>query len=98
MKLLVTINAGKVTQNITLPVGKGTQTFKWLGGAAAYRFVHDGVRHGGRHLSKRDRHTLPLKTQLFPKGEIRFVLVLLFPVLSLCKLNTRIILFQRRVQ
>mmetsp|Transcript_9929 Transcript_9929/g.21489 ORF Transcript_9929/g.21489 Transcript_9929/m.21489 type:complete len:545 (+) Transcript_9929:163-1797(+) len=66
MKLAVTIKAGKVTQKITLPVGKGTQTIKWLASAVAYRFVHDGAR-GGRPLPNRGRYTLPQRTQLLPK-------------------------------
>lgn len=31
MKLIIAIKAGKVTQDIIIPVGNGSQTFKWLG-------------------------------------------------------------------
>ena len=64
MKLSVTISYGEATKDITLPVGHGTQNFKWLASAAAWRFVHDGIRHGGRQGV---RHTLPARTRLLPK-------------------------------
>mmetsp|Transcript_29279 Transcript_29279/g.70663 ORF Transcript_29279/g.70663 Transcript_29279/m.70663 type:complete len:544 (-) Transcript_29279:133-1764(-) len=64
MKLLVTINTGKVTRAITLPVGNGGQTFKWLAFAAAYRIVHDV----NRYLPKKDPSALPVRTQLLPKN------------------------------
>ena len=70
MKLIVNITVGKLTQQeITLPVGEGTQTIKWLAYAAAYRIVQDGIRHGGRQLTSksRDRYTFPRNTQLMPK-------------------------------
>ena len=61
MKLSVSIRAGKDTRDITIQVGHGTQTFKWLANAAAFRFVHVVNRH--KTLS-----TLPLSTELLPKN------------------------------
>ena len=70
MKLIVNIKVGTLTQQeISLPVGKGTQTIKWLAYAAAHRIVQDGIRHGGRQLTskRRDRYTFPRNTRLMPK-------------------------------
>eukprot|EP00574_Skeletonema_japonicum_P002311 CAMPEP_0201723846 /NCGR_PEP_ID=MMETSP0593-20130828/7740_1 /ASSEMBLY_ACC=CAM_ASM_000672 /TAXON_ID=267983 /ORGANISM="Skeletonema japonicum, Strain CCMP2506" /LENGTH=533 /DNA_ID=CAMNT_0048214989 /DNA_START=70 /DNA_END=1671 /DNA_ORIENTATION=+ len=68
MKLIVTVKAGD-TKDIVLPVGRGTQSFKWLANAAAYRFIHDGVPRYGHHLSNhpREQHSLPMNTNLLPK-------------------------------
>jgi hypothetical protein len=67
MKLNVLIKAGKISQDITVPVGDGSQTFKWLALVAAHRLVTDGARNG-RHLPRRsDRHSLPARTNLLPK-------------------------------
>ena len=68
MKLNVSINAGKISQQIVVPVGDGSQSFKWLALVAANRLVRDGARHG-RHLPHRsDRHSLPARTNLLPKN------------------------------
>ena len=68
MKAKVLIKAGKVSQEIVIPLGDGRQTFKWLAFAAAHRFVSDGSRNG-RHLPYRsDRHSLPARTTLLPKN------------------------------
>ena len=67
MKLIVTIKAGDTTQDIVLPVGQGTQSFKWLANAAAFRFVHDGIPRHGHNLSNHSRECLPLNTNLLPK-------------------------------
>jgi hypothetical protein len=69
MKLIVTIKAGDSTQDIVLPVGHGTQSFKWLADAAAFRYIHDGVsaRHGHLSNSRRQQHSLPPNTNLLPK-------------------------------
>ena len=56
MKLLVTIKAGEDTQEIVLPVGHGTNTFKWLADAAAYRYVRT-----------QKTHTLPRSSSLLPR-------------------------------
>lgn len=56
MKLLVTIKAGEDTQEIVLPVGHGTNTFKWLADAAAYRYVRT-----------QKTHTLPRSSNLLPR-------------------------------
>ncbi|KAL7448431.1 hypothetical protein ACHAWC_000619, partial [Mediolabrus comicus] len=66
-----TIKAGEDdTQEIVLPVGHGTNTFKWLADAAAYRYVLNGTRHrqhnqlsGGRQ----NMHTLPRSSSLLPR-------------------------------
>ena len=70
MKLIVTIKAGDATQNIVLPVGHGTQSFKWLANAVAFRFIHDSARHGHGNLSSnsRQQYSLPLNNaNLMPK-------------------------------
>ena len=71
MKLIVTIKAGDATQDIVLPVGHATQSFKWLADAAAYRFIHDGAPRHGHNLSlsnqSREQHLLPLNANLMPK-------------------------------
>ena len=64
MKLRVTINADKVTREVTVPIGDGSQTIKWLAYAAAYKVVHST----NRHVPRKDISTLPLKTQLQPKN------------------------------
>ena len=64
MKLCVTIDAGEVTREVTLPVGDGSQTIKWLAYAAAYKVVHST----NRHVPRKDISSLPLKTQLLPKN------------------------------
>lgn len=63
MKLQVSIVMPRFTRDVTLPVGNGTQTFKWLAFAAAYRAVNIN-----RNLPRRDPNTLPLRTQLLPKN------------------------------
>src|SRR5210317_984629 len=55
MKLLVTIKAGEDTQEIVLPVGHGTNTFRWLADAAAYRYV------------RQTKNTLPRSSSLLPR-------------------------------
>ena len=68
MKLNVFINAGKISQQIVVPIGDGSQSFKWLALVAANRLVRDGARHG-RHLPYRsDRNSLPARTNLLPKN------------------------------
>ena len=67
MKLTITIKAGDTSQDIVLPVGEGTQSFKWLANAAAFRFVHDNVPRHGHHLSNQSSVCLPLNTNLLPK-------------------------------
>ena len=65
MKLNVSIKAGKISQDIVVHVGDGSQTFKWLALTAAHRLVSDGARHG-RHLPLLG-HSLPDRTRLLPK-------------------------------
>ncbi|KAL7542507.1 hypothetical protein ACHAWF_007191 [Thalassiosira exigua] len=66
MKLIVKIKRGKEETQITLPVGNGAQTVKWLAGAAAYRLVNDTVHHGTMTRPGRERR-LGRRTQLLPK-------------------------------
>ena len=67
MKLNVSITAGKISQDIVVHVGDGSQTFKWLALTASHRLVSDGARKG-RHLPlNAGRHSLPLRTRLLPK-------------------------------
>lgn len=79
MKLNIVIKAGKVKQEIVVPIGDGAQTFKWLATVAAQRLVSDGARHG-RHLPHRcDRHSLPARTNLLPKNVYTSVCPFLHP-------------------
>ena len=66
MKLLVSVNAGKISKDLTISVGNGNQAIKWLAFAASHRIVHST----NRHVPIKDRSSLPIKTQLLPK-EVR---------------------------
>jgi hypothetical protein len=68
MKLTVSLKSGKVSQDIVIHVGNGSQTVKWLALTAAQLFVSNPARHG-RHLPYRnDRKSMPARTRLMPKN------------------------------
>lgn len=59
----MSINAGKISKDLTISIGNGNQTIKWLAFAAAHRIVHST----NRHVPIKDRSSLSIKTQLLPK-------------------------------
>lgn len=69
MKLTILIKAGNISHEIELPIGDGSQTFKWLALVAAQRFVSDGARNG-RHLPvnmRSAKYSMPARANLLPK-------------------------------